>query len=150
MADARNKRMKVHRATKVRPAAIIAAGRQVIALEAQALTGLARRLDESFVNAVQWLAATEGRLVFSGIGKSGVIARKTAGMFAAVCMPAFFMHPVEALHGDLGMVTRSDCGVLISASGETPELLRLRPWLERVEIPVIALTGRTDHAASVW
>ena len=120
----------------------IAAARRVLDIEAAALTALSRRIDDSFVQAIRLLMACRGRVVVSGIGKSGHIARKIAATFASTGTPAFFVHAAEASHGDLGMVTAADCFVAISNSGEAEELLRVVPILKRQGAKLIAITGR--------
>ncbi|MEO8935208.1 MAG: KpsF/GutQ family sugar-phosphate isomerase [Burkholderiaceae bacterium] len=120
-------------------------GRQVLDIEAAAITALARRLDDSFVRALDLLLACKGRVVVCGIGKSGHIARKVASTFASTGTPAFFVHAAEAIHGDLGMVTKDDVLVAFSNSGETRELLLIVPIAKRQGARLIAITG---HPAS--
>jgi arabinose-5-phosphate isomerase len=119
----------------------IAAAREVLAIEAQAVTDLATHLDARFEQAIRILLQCRGRVVVSGIGKSGHIARKIAATLASTGTPAFFVHPAEASHGDLGMVTREDVFVALSNSGETGELLILIPVLKRQGAKLLALTG---------
>ncbi len=119
----------------------LALARRVLDIEAAAITSLARRLDASFVRALDVLLACKGRVVVSGIGKSGHIARKIASTFASTGTPAFFVHAAEASHGDLGMVTDADCLVAFSNSGETAELLVIVPILKRQGAKLIAVTG---------
>ena len=121
--------------------AALALARRVLDIEAAAITALSRRLDDRFVEAVDLLLACRGRVVVSGIGKSGHIARKTASTFASTGTPAFFVHAAEASHGDLGMVTDADCFVAFSNSGETQELLVIVPILKRQGAKLIAITG---------
>ncbi len=115
--------------------------RQVLGIEAAAITALAGRLDGAFDRALAMLLACEGRVVVSGIGKSGHIARKVASTFASTGTPAFFLHAAEASHGDLGMVTAADCFVAVSNSGESEELLVVVPSLKRQGAKLIAITG---------
>ena len=122
----------------------LAAGRRVLTLEAAALTALANHLDAAFTRAVDLLAAVKGRAVLTGMGKSGHIARKIAATMASTGTPALYVHPAEASHGDLGMITRDDVVMCLSNSGETPELSDLVTYAQRFEIPVIAVVGRTD------
>ncbi len=124
----------------------IALARRVLNIEATALTALATRIDDSFVRALDVLLACEGRVVVSGIGKSGHIARKIAATFASTGTPAFFLHAAEASHGDLGMVTPADCFVAVSYSGESEELLRIMPIVRRLGVPMIAITGRATSS----
>jgi arabinose-5-phosphate isomerase len=125
-------------------AQLLASARRALAIEAQAVAALAPRLDEGFANACRVCLACEGRVVVTGMGKSGHIARKIAATLASTGTPAFFLHPAEAGHGDLGMITRSDVVVAISNSGETPELVLLLPHLKRLAVPLIVLVGKVD------
>ena len=115
--------------------------RETFEIEAAALTGLAARVDERFAQAVQMVLATTGRLVVMGMGKSGHVGRKIAATLASTGTPAFFVHPAEASHGDLGMVTGADVVLAISNSGESGELTAILPVLKRLGAPLIALTG---------
>jgi arabinose-5-phosphate isomerase len=126
------------------PAITIA--RRVLDIEASALTALGRRIDDSFVRALDLLLTCKGRVVVSGIGKSGHIARKVASTFASTGTPAFFVHAAEAGHGDIGMVTAADCFMAISYSGESEELLRVMPLLKRQGTKLIAITGRAGSS----
>jgi arabinose-5-phosphate isomerase len=115
--------------------------RQVLTTEAEAILRLRDRLDESFVRAVELLGGVSGRVVLTGMGKSGLICRKIAATMASTGTPALFLHPAEAIHGDLGMVAPGDVVVALSNSGETDELLRLVEVLQRLGTPVIAITS---------
>ncbi|ALG88925.1 MAG: KpsF/GutQ family sugar-phosphate isomerase [Confluentimicrobium sp.] len=117
-------------------------GRRVIAREAQALTLLADALDESFAEAVALILGAQGRVIVSGMGKSGHIARKIAATFASTGTPAHFVHPAEASHGDLGMLARGDVALVLSNSGETPELADIVAYTRRFSIPMIGVAGR--------
>jgi arabinose-5-phosphate isomerase len=119
----------------------IAAAREVLAIEARAITDLIPQVDESFERAIRIILQCRGRVVVSGIGKSGHIARKIASTLASTGTPAFFVHPAEASHGDLGMVTRDDAFLALSNSGESAELLTIIPVLKRQGAKLIALTG---------
>jgi arabinose-5-phosphate isomerase len=125
-------------------AEIVAVGRRVLRMEGRAVSRLARSLGSEFAEAVRRLAACRGRVLVSGVGKSGVVGKKLAGTLTSVGIPALFLHPIEALHGDLGLVTSDDIAIFLSYSGETPELLRLLEWLRRLGIPSIAITGFPD------
>jgi arabinose-5-phosphate isomerase len=120
------------------------AGENVVRIEAEALRALADRIAgpmaANFNRAVDLLHACQGRVVVTGMGKSGIIARKIAATLSSIGTPALFMHPVEALHGDLGMVVRGDVVLALSASGETEEILRLLATLKRLQVPLIAMT----------
>jgi len=118
--------------------------REVFEVEAAAVAALAQRLDSTFARAVDMLLQCSGRVVVSGIGKSGHIARKVAATFASTGTPAFFVHPAEASHGDLGMISPDDVVVAFSNSGETAELLAILPTVKRLGAGLIALTGNPD------
>jgi len=116
---------------------------RVLKLEAEALISMSSALDESFSNAVKTLLLVKGRVVVTGMGKSGHIARKISATLASTGTPSHFVHPAEASHGDMGMITREDGVVALSNSGETPELIDLIDYCRRYGIPLIAITGRT-------
>ncbi|MES2816559.1 MAG: SIS domain-containing protein, partial [Pseudomonadota bacterium] len=120
----------------------LATGRRVIHREAGALDTLAKALDDSFAKAVGLLMAAKGRVIVSGMGKSGHIARKIAATFASTGTPAHFVHPAEASHGDLGMVAEGDVLIVLSNSGETPELADLLAHAKRFGIAMIGITSR--------
>ncbi len=122
--------------------AFLAAGRRVVAIEAEGLHLLAAALDETFAQAVTCLLRARGRVIVSGMGKSGHVARKIAATLASTGTPALFVHPAEASHGDLGMITREDVVILLSNSGETPELADLIDYSRRFGIPLIGVAGR--------
>jgi arabinose-5-phosphate isomerase len=117
-------------------------GRRVIRREAEALGALSEALGESFASAVGLLMRAEGRVIVSGMGKSGHIARKIAATFASTGTPAHFVHPAEASHGDLGMVAQGDVLIVLSNSGETPELADILAHAKRFSIPLIGVAGR--------
>lgn len=121
---------------------MIDAGRQVLRIESAALATFADALGDSFAQAVQILLATKGRIVISGMGKSGHVARKIAATFASTGAPAQFVHPGEASHGDLGMVTPSDSLIVLSNSGETPELNDIIAHSRRFTIPLIGVAKK--------
>ncbi|MEJ5209963.1 MAG: KpsF/GutQ family sugar-phosphate isomerase [Burkholderiales bacterium] len=116
--------------------------REVLTIEAQAVAALAERLDDRFLAAVELVLNCRGRVVVSGMGKSGHIARKIASTLASTGTPAFFVHPGEASHGDLGMITRDDVVIALSNSGESPELLTIVPLIKRTGARLISMTGR--------
>jgi arabinose-5-phosphate isomerase len=132
---------------------LLAEARRVLEVEGKAVQGLGGKLGEDFVRAVEILAGARGRVIVSGIGKSGIVGRKIAATFTSTGSPANYLHPVEGLHGDLGIVGREDVAVLISKSGITSELAGLLDYLIRLGVPIIALTGDVDSplgkAASV-
>ncbi len=121
----------------------------VIEIEASAVAALSNRINEDFVKACEFLLACEGRIVVTGMGKSGHIAGKIAATLASTGSPAFFLHPGEASHGDLGMITPSDVVVAMSNSGETDELLTILPIIKRLGIPMIALTGNPESTLAI-
>src|SRR5579871_211624 len=123
-------------------ATLIELGRGALTIEADAVASLARRVDEHFVRACRTILACRGRVVVSGMGKSGHIAGKVAATLASTGTPAFFLHPAEAGHGDLGMITRSDVVLALSNSGETPELVLLLPHLKRLGVPLMVMVGK--------
>ena len=123
---------------------ILAIGRRVIGTEAAALALLADSLGDAFVRAVDLLMAVRGRVIVSGMGKSGHIARKIAATLASTGAPSFFVHPAEASHGDLGMITPADVVMLLSNSGVTVELADLIAYTRRFAIPLIGVAGRAD------
>lgn len=116
-------------------------GRAVINIELQAIQQLQNRIDEAFHQACEYLLACQGRIIVSGMGKSGHIGSKIAATLASTGTPAFFVHPGEASHGDLGMITTQDVVLAISNSGETDELLTILPLIKRLDIPLVTLTG---------
>ncbi len=118
------------------------AGRRVLDIEARAVQALVQRLDAGFSEAVDLLYDCKGKVVVSGMGKSGLIGQKIAATLASTGTPSFFLHPAEGLHGDLGMLARGDVLIAISNSGETQEILQLLPFMERRGIPVMAIVGR--------
>ena len=122
----------------------VARGRQVLEVEGRAVLALTERLGDAFVDAVRHVLETSGRVVVSGMGKSGVVARKVASTLASTGTPALFLHPAEGAHGDLGLVVRGDVLVAISKSGETEELVALMPAVKRLDVPVVAILGSVD------
>ena len=120
--------------------------KQVLAIEAEAIQSLAARLGASFLDAVALLLNCKGRVVVSGIGKSGHIARKIASTMASTGTPAYFVHPAEASHGDIGMITRDDVLIVLSNSGESEELLTIVPLLKRQGARLIAITGNANSS----
>ena len=123
------------------PATLIALGRRVVEVEGTAVSAAAKRLDDRFARAVRLLADASGRVIVSGVGKSGLIARKLAATLTSTGTVATYLHPVDSLHGDLGMVGRSDVAIVLSKSGESEELFGLVGSLQRLGVPIIAITG---------
>jgi len=141
-----------------RQATLLERGRRVIRLECEALAETERRLDERFTRAVELIAASTGRVIVAGVGKSGLIGRKIAATVTSTGTPATFLHPVDSVHGDLGIVGDDDVAILISKSGETDELVGLLQHLKRFGVHTIALTGvvestlarHADVALDAW
>jgi len=129
----------------VNPSAIKRMARQVLNIEHEALALSYKSIDEQFIKAIDVIANCKGRVVVLGIGKSGIIGRKISATFASTGTPSFFVHPVEALHGDLGMIMPGDVILAISFSGQTEEINKILPSLERRKLTVISMTG---HAHS--
>lgn len=125
-------------------ARVVAMARETLQIEAAAVTALAERVDQGIVQAVQCLMNCAGRVVVTGMGKSGHIGRKLAATLASTGTPAMFVHPAEASHGDLGMITPQDVVLGISNSGESDELSAILPLIKRMGVPLIAFTGRAD------
>src|SRR5512134_276507 len=115
--------------------------RKVLEIEAEAIRALVPRLDSSFDRAVDVLLACTGRVVATGMGKSGIIAQKISATLASTGQSSYFLHPAEAIHGDLGRIVKGDVVVALSHSGDTEEILALLPWVKRLGAPVVAMTG---------
>ncbi|MCG8325998.1 MAG: KpsF/GutQ family sugar-phosphate isomerase [Thiotrichales bacterium] len=132
--------------SKVNHDKLIRLGKAVLETEAQAISGLNSRIDENFVRACEHILACQGRTVILGMGKSGHIGGKLAATLASTGTPAFFVHPGEASHGDLGMITSNDVVIALSNSGETDEIITLMPVIKRLGVPLIALTGNVESS----
>jgi arabinose-5-phosphate isomerase len=131
---------------KTASSSLLALARRVLAIEAEAVRALIERLDQKFIDAVELIHQRKGRVVVSGMGKSGHIARKIASTLASTGTPAYFVHPAEASHGDLGMVEAGDVFIAISYSGASEELLQIVPLVKRRGAKLIALTGKPESA----
>ena len=131
----------VHRVEPDEPSNILTEGIRVLKVEAQALNELIAKMDHRFVEAVELCSACRGRVVVIGMGKSGLIGKKMAATLSSTGTPAFFLHPAEGIHGDLGMVSKEDVAIAISNSGETEEILRILPSIKRLNLKLITLTG---------
>src|SRR5467141_834981 len=131
---------------KLAPASerLVDRGKRVLALEAAAVQALADNLGVAFAPAIEILTGAKGRVIVSGVGKSGLIAHKIAATFTSTGTPATFLHPVDSLHGDLGIVSRDDVAIVLSKSGASDELFGLVNQLKRLGVPIIALTGDAD------
>ena len=139
---------------KIDNSGALARAREVLEIESSAVAGLADRLGEDFVRAVELILECKGRLVVTGMGKSGAVGRKLAATLASTGTPALFLHPAEGVHGDLGMVAAGDVLIVISQSGWTDEVIAIIPAMKRIGVPVITFTGRehsplADQAAVV-
>ena len=122
----------------------VSTARRVLDIEGKSLNAVSERLGDEFFQAVKIIADCKGRVVFTGMGKSGHVCRKIAATFASTGTPAFFLHPAEGGHGDLGMLIKGDALVIVTYSGETEELVRLLPAVKRLGVPVICLTGKSS------
>lgn len=114
---------------------------EALGFEILALQQMTKKLDESVVKAVSLILSSRGRVIFTGMGKAGHIARKLSATFSSTGTPSIFMHPGEAYHGDLGVVTRNDLAIIISNSGETEEVIKLLPCFKRFKVPIVSFTG---------
>ncbi|UVW35576.1 KpsF/GutQ family sugar-phosphate isomerase [SAR92 clade bacterium H455] len=126
----------------------ISSAQRTIKMEADAVAELQHRLDHSFVTACETMLACEGRVIVTGMGKSGHIGNKIAATLASTGTPSFFVHPGEASHGDLGMITKSDVVIVISNSGSTAEVITILPLIKRLGIPMISMTGDPESVLS--
>jgi arabinose-5-phosphate isomerase len=122
--------------------------KEVIRKEAEAVAGLEKKIDENFVRAVELILNSKGRVIVTGIGKSGIIGKKIAATLTSTGTAAFFLHPTEGIHGDLGMVQKNDVVIAISKSGGTDELYQLIPLFKRLGVPIITLTGNPSSAVA--
>jgi len=120
---------------------LIHLAQETLHTEAGALTDAAKRLDDNFIKAIETIFNTRGKLIITGVGKSGLVGAKMAATFASTGTASFFLHPTEALHGDLGMISKGDTLLAISSSGESEELTKILPHIKRFDIPLIGLTA---------
>ncbi|MBS1911044.1 MAG: KpsF/GutQ family sugar-phosphate isomerase [Bacteroidetes bacterium] len=120
---------------------LVERGREVLAIERAAIDGVAARLDQRFERAVNLLRLAKGKVILTGVGKSGIVAQKITATLNSTGTPAYYMHPNDALHGDLGMARPGDIAVVLSKSGDTPEFTQLVPALARLGVKIIAITG---------
>ena len=131
---------------RLEDSSLVELGQRVLQLEACQVTAAANRLDSAFVRAVRLLAAARGRVIVSGVGKSGLIARKIAATLTSTGTAASYLHPIDSLHGDLGIVGKDDVAIILSKSGSSEDLFGLVSSLQRLRVPIIALTGGPDSA----
>ena len=127
---------------------VIAKGKEVVRIEAEAVTELQSRIGESFAKAVELILSCTGRVIVTGVGKSGAIARKIVATMNSTGTPAVFLHPGDAVHGDLGILRKDDVVVCISKSGDTPELRNLMPMFKRLGVPIVSLVGKVQSPLS--
>lgn len=125
---------------------LIKLAQETFHIEANALTAAAKRLDQNFLDAIELIMGTKGKLIITGVGKSGLVGAKIAATFASTGTSSFFLHPTEALHGDLGMISKGDTLLAISSSGESEELTKILPHIKRFDIPLIGLSSREDSS----
>jgi len=125
---------------------LIKIAQDTLHIEADALHKAAARLDQNFLDAISLILKTEGKLIITGVGKSGLVGAKMAATFASTGTSSFFLHPTEALHGDLGMIGKNDTLLAISSSGESEELTKILPHIKRFDIPLIGLTGNRNSS----
>jgi arabinose-5-phosphate isomerase len=124
--------------------AVLARARGIVDIEIQALEDLKAQMNGDFVRAIELIEACQGRVIITGMGKSGLIGKKIAATFSSTGTPAYFLHPAEGSHGDLGVLMKQDVVIAISNSGETPEILGILPLVKRFGVPLIGMTGKTN------
>jgi arabinose-5-phosphate isomerase len=129
---------------------LIKIAQETFHIEADALNQAAKRLDQNFLDAIELILHTKGKLIITGVGKSGLVGAKIAATFASTGTSSFFLHPTEALHGDLGMIGEGDTLIAISSSGESEELTKILPHIKRFEIPLIGLTGNKNSSLATY
>lgn len=130
--------------TTINNSQLLQSGRRTVEMEASAIRALDQRINDSFINACKLILDCKGRVIVTGMGKSGHIGSKIAATLASTGTPAFFVHPGEASHGDLGMITKQDVVIAISYSGSSSEVITLLPLLKRMGIPLISMAGKSD------
>jgi arabinose-5-phosphate isomerase len=133
-----------NRRKPAKPSQVVKLAKEVLTIEAEGISGLISKIDHNFSQAVEIIFKAPGRVIVTGVGKSGIVARKIVATLNSTGTSALFLHPVEAMHGDLGMISPGDVVLALSNSGETSELNILLPSLKRLEVPLIALTGRIE------
>jgi len=129
---------------------LIKIAQETFQIEADALYKMAERLDQNFLDAIELIMSTKGKLIITGVGKSGLVGAKMAATFASTGTSSFFLHPTEALHGDLGMIGKEDTLMAISSSGESEELTKILPHIKRFDIPLIGLTGNGNSSLAKY
>ncbi len=129
---------------------LISIAQETFQIEAEALLKASKKLDQRFVEAVEIIRSTKGKLIVTGVGKSGHVGVKMAATFASTGTASFFLHPTEALHGDLGMIGKGDSVIAISYSGESEELIKILPHIKRFDIPLIGITAESDSTLAKY
>lgn len=129
---------------------LAAIGKEVLEKEAKAILQVMERLNEDFDRVVKAIDACKGRVVFTGIGKSGLISKKIASTLSSVGVPSVFLHPADSLHGDLGIIQKEDVFFIVSNSGETDEVLKILPWIKRMGILMVVVTGNTSSTIAAY
>ena len=129
---------------------LIKIAQETFQIEADALNKAAQRLDQNFLDAIELIMNTQGKLIITGVGKSGLVGAKMAATFASTGTSSFFLHPTEALHGDLGMIGKEDILLAISSSGESEELTKILPHIKRFDIPLIGLTSQKNSSLGAY
>ena len=130
--------------TEITPSTLISLAKEVLEIEANSILGIKNRLNDQFLKALELLHNCKGRVIISGMGKSGLVGQKIAATLSSTGTPAYFLHPAESTHGDSGILTKEDVVVAISNSGETQELLQLLPIIKRLGIPLIGMSGHAN------
>ncbi|MCP4717516.1 MAG: SIS domain-containing protein, partial [Deltaproteobacteria bacterium] len=123
---------------------MLESAKRIFTIEAEAIERLSERLNEDFIKAVNIILACKGKVIVSGIGKSGLVSQKIASTLACSGTPAFFLHPAEGMHGDIGMIAKDDVVIAVSNSGETDELLRILPIVKRLGLKLLVVTGNCE------
>jgi arabinose-5-phosphate isomerase len=129
---------------------IVEIGKEVLKKEAEAILKVMEELDESFAKAVEIIESCKGRIILTGMGKSGIICKKIAATLTSIGSPAIFLHPADSLHGDLGMLKKGDCVIIVTRSGETEEIIRILPAIKRIDLSTIIVTGNTDSTIAKY
>lgn len=129
---------------------LVEIAQDTLEIEAHALQEASKRLNGTFIKAIELICNTQGKLIVTGVGKSGLVGAKIAATFASTGISSFFLHPTEALHGDLGMISKGDTLLAISSSGESEELTKILPHIKRFDIPLIGLTGNANSSLGVY
>lgn len=129
---------------------VLKIGKEVLRKEAQAILKVMGELDENFVQAVEIIESCKGRIILTGMGKSGIICKKIASTLTSIGSPAIFLHPADSLHGDLGMLRKGDCIIIITRSGETEELIKILPAIKRIDLSTIIITGNVNSTIAKY